>query len=229
MIRTEAVEAVIFDLDETLHARAPSLVRFAQQLHAQAQLDIDKESFVETFVRLDGRGNAPNEGLFQHLAREFDLGVPVEDIVAKFQHTAWNEPTLYPDAVSTLEQLHHHKLGIVTNGSEITQAAKIANSGLDRLTDAVVISGVLGVKKPSPAIFDEMCRQLDVAPSRCVMVGDSPEHDIGGGRSVGMQTIWVARQPWPEDWPRDYDAVVQEVGEIVSLLTDDKLREPGRS
>ena len=57
------------------------------------------------------------------------------------------------------------------------------------MTDAVAISGVLGMRKPEPAIFREICGRLGVAPSRCGMVGDSPEHDVAGGRAVGLRTI----------------------------------------
>ena len=91
-------------------------------------------------------------------------------------------------------------------------------SGLDRLTDAVAISGALGVRKPESAIFEDICRRLDVAPARCVMVGDSPEHDIGGGRAAGMRTIWIERAPWPAGLARDYDASVTRLSEIVPVV-----------
>lgn len=43
--------------------------------------------------------------------------------------------------------------------------------------------------KPEALFFHELCRRLDVAPSRCVLVGDNPESDIAGARAVGMRTI----------------------------------------
>ena len=45
------------------------------------------------------------------------------------------------------------KLGIVTNGSEKGQSAKIDVLGLRGLVDAVVISEIVGVKKPDPLIL----------------------------------------------------------------------------
>ena len=50
------------------------------------------------------------------------------------------------------------------------------------------------------------------------MVGDSPEHDIGGGRTAGMRTIWVARVAWPVGLARDYDASVTRLSEIVPVV-----------
>ena len=112
-------------------------------------------------------------------------------------YRAWEQPVLFGDAEETLRRLRPRKLGIVTNGSERSQGAKIVNSGLDRLTDAVAISGALGVRKPESAIFEDICRRLDVAPARCAMVGDRPGHDVGGGLAAGMRTIWIERAPWP--------------------------------
>lgn len=212
------IEAVLFDLDETLHARAPSIVRFARWLYAEASLELPEAEFVATVLKRDERGRRPTEGLYTWLATHFDLGKTAGEVVDAYRMTAWDRPVLYPDARETLRRLRPLRLGIVTNGGESAQTAKIANSGLDALTDAVAISGVLDMRKPEPAIFNEICGRLGVAPSRCVMVGDSPEHDVGGGRAAGMRTIWVERGPWPEARPRDYDAVVSRVAEVVQVV-----------
>ena len=212
------VEAVLFDLDETLHARAQSIARFARRLHAEASLDVSEADFLATVLKRDQRGHRPTEGLYTWLATHFDLGKTAEEVVHAYRTTAWDCPVLFPDARETLLRLRPLRLGIVTNGAELSQAAKIANSGLDTLTDTVAISGVLGLRKPDPAIFHETCAQLGVAASRCGMVGDSPEHDVAGGRAAGMRTIWIAREPWPKDRPRDYDAAVSQVSEVVPLV-----------
>ncbi len=43
--------------------------------------------------------------------------------------------------------------------------------------------------KPEKFFFEELCRRLQVAPQRCVLVGDNLESDIAGARGVGMRTI----------------------------------------
>ncbi len=214
------IDAVLFDLDETLHARSRSLAVFARRIHAGAPPGIaaqtSEERFVETVLRGDERGRRPQEGLFTWLVNRFELGLTATEIVEIYR--AWEQPVLFGDAQETLRRLRPCKLGIVTNGSERSQGAKIVNSGLDQLTDEVAISGVLGVRKPEPEIFEDICRRLDVAPSRCVMVGDSPEHDVGGGRAAGMRTIWIERAPWPVGLARDYDASVTGLSEIVPVV-----------
>jgi HAD superfamily hydrolase (TIGR01450 family) len=45
--------------------------------------------------------------------------------------------------------------------------------------------------KPERFFFEELCRRLGVAPSRCVLVGDNLESDIAGARGVGMRCVLV--------------------------------------
>jgi HAD superfamily hydrolase (TIGR01450 family) len=45
--------------------------------------------------------------------------------------------------------------------------------------------------KPERFFFEELCRRLDVAPSRCVLVGDNLESDIAGAKGVGMSAVLV--------------------------------------
>ena len=214
------IEAVLFDLDETLHARTRSLAAFARRIYVQALPGIagqtSEDDFVEAVLRGDERGHRPKEGLLTWLVNRFELGLTTAELVEVYR--AWEHPILFEDAEETLRRLRPRKLGIVTNGSERSQGAKLANSGLERWIDAVAISGVLDVRKPEPGIFEDVCRRLGVAPAHCVMVGDSPEHDVGGGRDAGMRTIWVERGPWPSGLARDYDASVTRLSEVVPLV-----------
>lgn len=56
---------------------------------------------------------------------------------------------------------------------------------LTELADAVVISGEVGVRKPSRAIYELACERLGVAPSECVMIDDL-EHNLKGAERLGI-------------------------------------------
>jgi len=45
--------------------------------------------------------------------------------------------------------------------------------------------------KPDPEFFLHLCQRLNVAPHRCLLVGDNLESDVAGGLSVGMTTALV--------------------------------------
>jgi putative hydrolase of the HAD superfamily len=71
--------------------------------------------------------------------------------------------------------------------------ANYAWCDFDELFDHVVLSGEVGVRKPSRRIFRIAAERAGVAPERCVMVDDL-EHNLVGARRLGMRTI-LHREP----------------------------------
>lgn len=120
----------------------------------------------------------------------------------------FNERRVYPrygEVDALLEALSpHYKLGIVTNGVPDLQQDKLEGCGLLHRFQAAVISGVVDIGKPERGIFEHVCKQLDVAPEDCVMVGDNPERDVAGAINAGMRSVLVNRgfkDPDPRYWP----------------------------
>ncbi len=84
--------------------------------------------------------------------------------------------------------------------------------------------GELGVEKPDRRIFDETIRRstggdpLDQEASSA-MVGDAPVADIGGGRGVGLRTIWLHRgRSWNRMDGDPPDVTVGSVAEAVRQI-----------
>jgi len=115
---------------------------------------------------------------------------------------------LYPEVEGLLAALEgRYKLGIVTNGVPDLQREKIAGCGIAGRFQASVVSGEIDCGKPDPGIFRQICAELGVSPSECVMVGDNPARDVAGGRAAGMRTVWVERDGRPRDdrYPADLE------------------------
>lgn len=81
-------------------------------------------------------------------------------------------------------------VGVVTNGAPCLQHAKITGSGLDKLVDAVVVSGAVGVGKPSKALF-EACLEALGRPECAVVVGDNPVRDAVGASGCWLPSVTV--------------------------------------
>jgi putative hydrolase of the HAD superfamily len=111
------------------------------------------------------------------------------------------------------------KIVVVTNGPATYQREKIALTGLSELIDGSCISKLIGATKPSLAIF-EAAAALAGCPLAGWMVGDSADHDIGGGRAAGLDTIWLSRgRRWeqPEFSPSHIcDSVFDAVGVMLT-------------
>jgi FMN phosphatase YigB (HAD superfamily) len=60
---------------------------------------------------------------------------------------------------------------------------------------SVVLSSVVGIRKPDPAIYLEAARRAGVEPSRCAYVGDNLKRDVTGTRAAGFGMIIILIEP----------------------------------
>ncbi|MFQ6086637.1 MAG: HAD family hydrolase [Candidatus Bathyarchaeia archaeon] len=87
--------------------------------------------------------------------------------------------------------------------------------------DAVVISGDIGWRKPSPKIFEKALEALRVSASEAVFVGDAPFHDIAGARQVGMKTVLLRRSDEKETAETgNPDKMISGLEELLMTLQD---------
>ncbi|MHB8670418.1 MAG: HAD family hydrolase [Acidimicrobiales bacterium] len=101
-------------------------------------------------------------------------------------------PLIDGAAATVRELVGRVRLGLLTNGPADIQRLKLDQSGLADCFDAVVISGEVGVGKPSVEAFGRVLDGLSVGPDDAVMVGDSWERDVRGAVSAGIAPVWVA-------------------------------------
>ena len=81
-------------------------------------------------------------------------------------------------------------LGVVSNSEgRVEQALEAA--GLRDYFDVVVDSGVIGIEKPDPRIFQAALQALRVAPEEALYVGDLYEVDFVGAQSAGIEAVLV--------------------------------------
>jgi putative hydrolase of the HAD superfamily len=112
-------------------------------------------------------------------------------------------------------------LGIVSNTGRtpgVVLRRVLERYGMLRHFHALSYSDEVGVRKPASEIFARTLTGLGVAPPRALHVGDNPEADIQGARSLGMRTAHYAfdgRAPSP-----DADLVVTHLAELPDRLAD---------
>jgi putative hydrolase of the HAD superfamily len=83
------------------------------------------------------------------------------------------------------------RLGIVSNSDgRVEQALTVA--GLRDYFDVVIDSGLVGVEKPDPVIFQAALDALGVAPEEALYVGDMYEVDVLGARAAGIEAVLLA-------------------------------------
>ena len=124
---------------------------------------------------------------------------------------------LFDDVRPALEELAGRgiTLGVVSN-FEPWLADILALQEVDHLFATVAISGVLGVAKPDPRIFEAALAEAGAGPAATVHVGDQPANDVVAARAVGITPVLIdrfARYPEPDGAHR-----VEDLGGLVKLV-----------
>jgi len=185
------IDAVLFDLDGTLIDSAPDLGAAADKMRTDRGLESLPLSLYRSMAGAGARGMiavafglTPDDARFDALKEEFfaNYEVRLVDQTYVFEGVA--------ELIASICQ-GGLKWGVVTNKSArftvpLTQAMPLFN------TAQTIISGdTMPHAKPHPAPLLEAARQLQLAPERCVYVGDD-ERDIVAGRAAGMPTVAAA-------------------------------------
>lgn len=209
-------EAVFFDAGETLLYPHPSFAELFAEVLREHGLSVDPARVQEVVSAASGRFNeilsseearlwstSPERSriLWDGIYRSFldDVGIVdghdvlVGALYARFTDVA--SYRLHPDALPTLERLRltNLTLGLISNFEEwLERLLETLNVG--HIFDVTVISGVEGVEKPDPKIFELALARARVAAERSVYVGDNPRFDVEAARAVGMVPVLIDRR-----------------------------------
>ncbi|MEO8040850.1 MAG: HAD-IA family hydrolase [Betaproteobacteria bacterium] len=211
--------AVLFDLDGTLADTAPDLGGALNRMRGRrsfAPLSLDTlrphaSSGARGLIGA-GFGIAPGHSDYEALRVEF-----LEDYEANLMR----DTVLFDGVTALLDALEARQLfwGIVTNKIERFTLPLVGLLGLDPRAGCVVCGDTTPYAKPHPAPLLEAARRLDLAPDRCVYVGDD-ERDIKAARSAGMGAIaagygYLGNTP-PQEWGADH--IIQSPGALLEIL-----------
>jgi len=119
--------------------------------------------------------------------------VDVDELFGGYLRAYESSWRAFPDALPLLQNLRAsgHRIGLLTNGTEAQQLAKLRRTGLLVEFDVVCTSERVGFAKPDVRAFAVLASELGVEPGACLFVGDDPVKDVDGARAAGMQALLV--------------------------------------
>ena len=82
------------------------------------------------------------------------------------------------------------RFGLVSNFSPSLMVI-LDRSGLAPLFSAVVVSAVVGCRKPERRIFELALDALGATKEETGMIGDSLRNDVTAAKNVGLTTVWL--------------------------------------
>jgi 2-haloacid dehalogenase len=113
-----------------------------------------------------------------------------------------------------------HVLGIVTNGFDSVQRARLAASPLHGLFSFMVTSEAAGGAKPSSLPFEQALTLYarPVERRRVLMVGDGAHSDMVGGALMGFSTCWYNAKAHATPATIAPDRIIGSLEELLALI-----------
>lgn len=125
---------------------------------------------------------------------------------------AWKEIAM---SAGVLEKLAaNHRLFVVSNFYGNLRTV-LRTYGIRHFFEDVIESAVVGVRKPSPAIWQLGVDAAGGRADQCTAIGDSFTKDIVPAAAVGCETVWFKGREWEE---KTYDETVPS--HIITSLPD---------
>ena len=180
----DGIEAVIFDLDDTLYS---------------------EKDYVRSGYRAIAAGFPEVPDMAERLWTVFERGGKAIDEVLEAEGLTsrraealhayrYQEPeiVLYPGVREMLDRLGStHRLGIITDGRSEGQRAKLRALGLTHIETIITDElGGIEFRKPKDTAFRIMTERLGVPYSRAAYVGDNPAKDFIAPKALGMRSIY---------------------------------------
>lgn len=221
------IQALTFDLDDTLWAVSPVIHR--ANLRLLKWMETHAPRFVEQYG-LPGFNSLRDEVLIQQPEIGHDmtrLRIALLELgLARCQYAnyqelaqagfeiyfaARNEVDFFPQAIQQLQQLKQdYTLGALSNGN-----AELPLVGLDHLFDFGLNAADVGTAKPAPDMFQQALNHMQLSPEAVIHIGDNPEADIFGAQNLGMHTIWVNLDE--QSWPSHLAPATAEINHLAEL------------
>jgi phosphoglycolate phosphatase len=183
--------AVLFDLDGTLIDSAPDLGGAGNDLRARRGLPALP---LEAYRPMTGAGARGMLGIALGITLEHPAFDTLKDEYLSLYEQRMTRLTRVFEAMApVLDALDAATLpwGIVTNKHSRFAVPVVAAAGLDGRSRVLICGDTTPRAKPFPDPLLEAARRLDVAPARCLYVGDDLR-DVQAGRAAGMGTVAAA-------------------------------------
>jgi HAD superfamily hydrolase (TIGR01549 family) len=120
------------------------------------------------------------------------------------------------------------RLGVVTNGIDRVQRARLKAARLEAHFAVVVTSQGCGFAKPDPRILEVALRALEVGPREALYVGDDARTDGGAAAAARVPFCWIDRGG-ARPLPRPRHVRLTHLRELLPLVDRSGVRgEPDR-
>ncbi len=222
------IKAVVFDLDDTLISEH-EYIRSGFNVVAH-ELSVKYQLLQEdVFLKLMNLFQESPKNVFNRLLDFYQVDYTIEEIkelIAIYRHHLPNI-SLYEDAKFILNQLSEKslKLGIITDGYQVTQRNKLLSLGIDAYFESIIMTDELGREfwKPHARPYELIKAQLGVEFNEMIYIGDNVSKDFVTAKKLGINTIHIKRDEgvyidlkYDEDYQADYQ--INSLEQVIDFI-----------
>lgn len=106
------------------------------------------------------------------------------------QAHAWS---LFPDVLPALDALRGKVRFLAVSNFDGRLRPILSGLGLAPYFEKVIVSSEVGASKPHRRVFDAARQAANVAPERCLHIGDEEKADLLGAQAAGIPAMLVKR------------------------------------
>lgn len=233
---TEQIEAILFDMGGTLRTSVKKSGAEKREL-IQRMLDLlgAQDSVDEFTVLLASRADAYKKWAEETLVEltESDLWTkwmlpdwPAEQVsgmavqLNQLYREAGGTRTVFPETHDVVLELFRrgYRLGLVSNTtSSVEVPAALKELHVTGCFETVILSTVVGKRKPDPSILLEATRRMGIAPEKCAYIGDRADRDVAAARRAGFSKAVILRDPRQAKLEREAGAHLTPDARITNL------------
>ncbi len=211
---TNKIEAILFDMGGTLRGTRnrsrEERLKYTVEILKLLGSDEDPANFSRLLSR---RSTA-----YRHWARETMIELNEADLWTRWMLPEWPEQAIrvkamklnrlwrdatgerivFPETAEVIKELFRrgYRLGLVSNTTSSVEAPNaLKKLRLTGYFETMVLSAVVGKRKPDPQILLEATITMGVDPAKCAYVGDIPERDVAAARLAGFNLAVLINNP----------------------------------
>ena len=225
------IKVIGFDLDDTLWAFTPIILRAEKRLNKWLQENVPelkydvvqmRELREELLLESPELGGQVTELRRRIIARAMLHSSISEASVEELSSTAMevfltarNDIEFFEGALEAISLLSEsYVLGALTNGN-----ADVSRLGLAPYFSFAFSAEQIGAPKPAPDLFTHALAHTDVDPHQMIYVGDDPVLDIDTANDLGLRTIWVNTKQKDKSGKTDPDITIENIKDLPKAVS----------
>jgi beta-phosphoglucomutase len=217
-VQRQSKKTILWDMDGVIADSYPFHFAAWQETFDKRGIKFTKEEFTKLFGT---RNDFIIGSIIGKELPERDVKIMVQEKEENFRRKATRSIKPFPGAVRLLNAIKkgNFKLGLVSSAPKENIDLVLSELNLEGVFDCIVFGQEVSESKPSPQIHLLAAKKLEVTPSDCVVIEDSPL-GIKAAKTAGMKCLAIA-STHPRQELEEADKVVDSLEnvDLISLLT----------